>query len=330
MVNMGESEEKGELVSRSSYLWERSKKAAALLGETDAAKELTERGKLKSADIALILLGREAELLVDDGELKDKIRTEIDLAKAKLLDNFVLHVVFEYQDLAQPKMGWGTLAADQDQLMEKARQYFKNRDSSLGPDLYVMGEAGRKSFNEFVRYIHDKWQHKDWDEVLGYAIKYSDGRSKPDEIAFEQLLGSFHANSYAVTALMGYGLESDVKDKQKAIRCLTVRNSGRYGAEILFDVLPIRIQEMLRAGGTFVADKVRRKDDEVDPTRVVTSIMKARSGNAACDMAEAVIQLEDNLEYKRRIEESLLALGVDMSKSIPEIVKEFEKSPARY
>lgn len=327
---MGEGEEKGELVSMSGYLWERSKKAATLLGETDAAKEFTERAKLKSSDIALMLLGREAELLVDDRELKDKIKMEIDLTKAKLLDNFVLHIVFEYRDLAQPKMGWGSLAVDQNQLMEKAKHYFSVRGSSPDPGLYVMGEEGRKSFSEFVRYVHDKWQHKDWDEALDYAIKYSDGWSKPDEVVFEQLLGSFHANSYIVTALMGYGIESDVKDKQKAIRYLTVRNSGRYGAEILFDALPIRIQEMLRAGGVFVVDKVRRKDDEVDPTRVVTSIMKARSGNAACDMAEAVIQLEGNSEQREKIKKSLLILGVDMSKSVLEIVRAFEKSSARY
>ena len=86
-------------------MWERSQKATSLLGEIKAAKEFTERTKLKSADVATMLLGREAELLIKDKELKEKISLEVNLAKAKLLDNFVLQMVFEYRDLALPKQG---------------------------------------------------------------------------------------------------------------------------------------------------------------------------------------------------------------------------------
>lgn len=87
-----------------------------------------------------------------------------------------------------------------------------------------------------------------------------------------------------------------------------VKNSGGYGLNILFDALPIRLQEMIRDNSVY--REMRRQNDEIRPEAVVDGVMKAQNGSVAYEMIDALIRLETNPNFRRRILDELSRRGL--------------------
>lgn len=270
--------------------------------ELNEENRIEKQMRPRAKDVATFIFCGEVAEYSYDPEFREKMEFEVKDSLERLLEGLMGAVEIEYGKYANVRSGtlmkYGRDGA-KTRLHQMVVEYNTEKQKENGGIWFIFSQRGRELQKRFYQAVEQLYMEHGWGEIIGCAKEYfSQGEVR--DVTLEQLIGSTHVNSSVIEAILGFGTDwHSPEESRKAIRYWMVKNSGRYGLNILFDALPIRLQEVVRDSRAYY--EMRSQNIEIKPEAVVDGVMKAQNGGVAYELIDALIRSETNSEHKMRI-----------------------------